>query len=325
MNDTTDRAFTGGDYGIGNENWFGGATSLFRRRYQRDPSGADVAVLGIPFDQAVTNRPGARLGPRAVRAASASVTWSGGPWRWTADPFAGLNVVDTGDLAFDIGDTATFAATLQARAAEIIATGAKLFCLGGDHFVTYPVLKAHAARHGPLGLVQFDSHSDTWRDNGRRIDHGTMFFRAVEEGVIDPARSVQVGIRSGNDETFGLTTIDADAVADHPPAAVARRIAKIAGEGPSYLTFDIDVLDPAFAPGTGTPVCGGLSTGTAERILTGLAGVPFVGMDIVEVAPAYDHAEVTALAAATMALNMMGLFGVMKGVPGLAPRVTGSL
>ena len=320
MTDTTDRAFTGGAYGMGLENWFGGATSLFRRRYARDPSGADV-----PFDQAVTNRPGTRFGPRAVRTASSAVAWPGGPWRWTDDPFAHLDVVDTGDLTYDIGDLPAFAATLEARAAEIIASGAKLFTLGGDHFITYPILRAHAARHGPLGLVQFDSHSDTWRDTGPRIDHGTMFFRAVEEGIIDPARSVQVGIRSGNEETFGLTTIDADAVADHPPAAVAERIRQIAGPGPSYLTFDIDVLDPAFAPGTGTPVCGGMTPNTAERILTGLAGVPFVGMDVVEVSPAYDVSEITALAAATMALNMMGLFAVMAGAPGFGPRPTGAL
>ncbi|WP_226574941.1 agmatinase [Acuticoccus sediminis] len=325
MTDTTDRAFTGGAYGIGNENWFSGATSLFRRRYARDPAGADVAVMGIPFDQAVTNRPGCRFGPRAIRAASSQLAWPGGPWRWSGDPFAALDVVDTGDLTFDIGDLAAFPATLEARAAEIIATGAKLFCLGGDHFTTYPVLKAHAARHGPLGIVQFDSHSDTWRDNGTRIDHGTMFFQGVEDGVIDPARSVHVGIRSANDETHGVTIIDADAVADHPPSAIAARIREIAGEGPSYLTFDIDVLDPAFAPGTGTPVCGGMSTNTAERILVALAGVPFVGMDIVEVAPAYDVSEVTALAAATMAINMMGLFAVMKGVPDFGTRATGTL
>ncbi len=325
MTDTTDRAFSGGFYGIGNENWFSGATSLFRRRYARDPSGADVAVLGIPFDQAVTNRPGTRFGPRAVRAASSSVTWPGAPWRWTGDPFAHLDVVDTGDLAYDIGDTAAFAAQLETRAAEIVASGARFFGIGGDHFVTYPVLKAHAARYGPIGLAQFDSHSDTWRDSGARIDHGTMFFRAIEEGVIDPARSVQVGIRSANDESFGVTTIDADAVADHPPAAIAERIRQIAGAGPSYLTFDIDVLDPAFAPGTGTPVCGGMTPNTAERILTGLAGVPFVGMDIVEVAPAYDVSETTALAAATMALNMMGLFAVLAGAPDFGPRTTGAL
>lgn len=317
---TPDRAFTGGLTGLGHENWFSGATSLFRRRYAADPAGADVAVLGVPFDQAVTNRPGARFGPRAIRQASTMISWPGGPWRWSADPFAHLAVVDTGDLHYDTGDPAGLARALEARASAIIAAGARTLALGGDHFTTWPLLKAHAARHGPLALVQFDSHSDTWRDHGERIDHGTMFFRAVGEGTIDAARSVQVGIRSGNPETHGFTILDADFVADRTPAEVAARIREVVGDGPAYLTFDIDFLDPAFAPGTGTPVCGGPSTNTAERILCGLAGVDFVGMDVVEVAPAYDVAEVTALAAATMAMNMMGLFALLKGAPGLSVR-----
>lgn len=220
---------------------------------------------------------------------------------------------DVGDLAYDTGNPAAFAATLEARAAAIISTGATLLSLGGDHFVTYPLLKAHAARHGPLGLVQFDAHSDTWPDDGERIDHGTMFRRVIEEGLVDPARSVQVGIRSANADTCGMTILGADMVVDGPPGAVAKRIAEVVGAGPAYLTFDIDVLDPAYAPGTGTPVCGGPSINTVERILCGLAGVPFVGMDIVEVAPAYDHAEVTALAAATMALTMICLVAARRG------------
>ena len=308
-----DAAFKRHDlHGIGHENWFAGATSLFRRRYAYDPTGADVAVLGVPFDQAVTNRPGTRFGPRAIRAASTNLAWPGGPWRWPQDPFASLAVVDTGDLGFDPGDPMAFAGTLEARASEIIATGAKLLSLGGDHFVSYPLLRAHAGKHGPLALIQFDSHSDTWRDAGRRIDHGTMFFRAAEEEIIDPARSIQVGIRSGNPESHGLTILDADAVADASPMAIAERIASVVGNGPAYLTFDIDFLDPAYAPGTGTPVCGGPSTNKAERILCALTDLDIVGMDIVEVSPPYDVAEITALAAATMAINMMGLFAAQK-------------
>ncbi|WMS43601.1 agmatinase [Acuticoccus sp. MNP-M23] len=304
-----DRAFRGGLYGTDEENWFAGATSLFRRRYSADATGADVAVLGIPFDQAVTNRPGARFGPRAIRAASTNLAWPGGPWRWSGDPFETLAVVDTGDVAIVTGQPHRLAEIVEARAAEILATGARLLSLGGDHFVSYPLLKAHAAKHGPLGLIQFDSHSDTWVDDGDRLDHGTMFRRAIREGIIDPARSAQIGIRSGNADTHGMAIIDADRVADETPASLAAAITKRAGEGPLYLTFDIDFLDPAYAPGTGTPVCGGPSTNKAERILWALAGLPIVGMDIVEVAPAYDHAEITALAAATMAMAMIGLFG----------------
>ncbi len=307
-----DRAFRGGLYGTDEENWFAGATSLFRRRYSADAAGADVAVLGIPFDQAVTNRPGARFGPRAIRAASTNLAWPGGPWRWKGDPFADLAVVDTGDVPIATGQPHRLAEIVEARASEILATGARLLSLGGDHFVTYPLLKAHAAKHGPLGLIQFDSHSDTWVDDGNRLDHGTMFHHAIREGLIDTARSTQIGIRSGNADDHGVLTIDADRVADESPASLAAAIRRRAGEGPLYLTFDIDFLDPAYAPGTGTPVCGGPSTNKAERILCGLAGLPIVGMDIVEVAPAYDHAEITALAAATMAMAMIGLFGASR-------------
>ena len=313
---TPDRAFRPTRVpGIGEENWFAGATSLFRRRYVADPTGADVAVLGVPFDQAVSNRPGARFGPRAVRAASSNLAWPGGPWRWPFDPFERLDVVDTGDFPYDTGDPAAFAATLEAHAARLIATGCRILALGGDHFVTGSLLRAHAARHGPLALVQFDAHSDTWREPVRRIDHGTMFFHAVADGIIDPARSVQVGIRSGNPETHGIAIIDADAATDGTPQQTADAIRARVGAGPVYLTFDIDVLDPAYAPGTGTPVCGGLTTNRAERILCALAGLDFVGMDLVEVAPAYDHAEITALAGATMALAMVGLFASRKGDP----------
>lgn len=299
--------------GMGEENWFAGATSLFRRRYALDPTGADVAVLGVPFDQAVTNRPGTRFGPRAVRAASSALAWPGGPWRWPEDPFARLDVVDTGDVPYDTGDPAAFAATVEAHAARLIATGARLLALGGDHFVSYPLIRAHAARYGPLALVHFDAHSDTWREGARRIDHGTMFFHAIEEGLIDPARSIQVGIRSGNTESHGVAIIDADAALDAPPAETAAAIRARVGEKPAYLTFDIDVLDPAYAPGTGTPVCGGLTTNRAERILCALAGLSFVGMDLVEVSPPYDHADITALAAATMALDMIALLGAARG------------
>ncbi|MEM9223671.1 MAG: agmatinase [Pseudomonadota bacterium] len=298
--------------GIGQENWFAGVTSLFRRRYAIDPTGADVAVLGVPFDQAVTNRPGTRFGPRAIRAASTAMAWPGGPWRWPEDPFKTLDVVDTGDVDFDTGRADTLAKRTETRAASIIATGAKLLALGGDHFTTYPLLKAHAAKHGPLALIQFDSHSDTWRDAERRIDHGTMFFYAAEDGMVDPSRSIQVGIRSGNDESHGFKILDADYVADHDPTAIAEAICARVGSGPAYLTFDIDFLDPAFAPGTGTPVCGGPSTNKAERILCALTGLSIVGMDVVEVSPPYDHAEITALAGATMALNMIGLFAAQK-------------
>ncbi|MEM8665638.1 MAG: arginase family protein, partial [Pseudomonadota bacterium] len=219
--------------GMGEENWFAGVTSLFRRRYSTDPAGADVAVLGVPFDQAVSNRPGTRFGPRAIRAASSNLSWPGGPWRWPTDPFATLDVVDTGDVAFDTGAPESLAAAAETRAANTIESGAKLLALGGDHSITYPLLKAHAAKYGPLALIQFDAHSDTWREPTQRLDHGTMFFHAVQEGLIDPRRSIQVGIRSANPETHGLGILNADAIADATPAEIARAIKARVGSTPA--------------------------------------------------------------------------------------------
>ena len=303
---STDHAFaTRGPYGTLQEPTYSGALSLLRRPYSKDPAGADVAILGVPFDLAVTNRPGTRLGPRAVRAASTLLSWRGAAWRWDFDPFERLNVVDTGDCYFDWGMPENVPAKIEAEATRILDAGAKLLSIGGDHFISYPLLKAHAAKHGSLALVQFDSHSDTWREEEKRIDHGTMFFHAVQEGVIDPSRSVQLGIRSANSETHGIEILDADAVIDRKPKEIAERIRERVGAGPAYLTFDIDFFDPAHAPGTGTPVCGGPSFNRGERILCALMGIDFVGMDIVEVSPAYDTGEITALAAATVALNML--------------------
>lgn len=308
-----DRAFApGSPFGMLGEPAFSGALSLFRRRYAKEPAGADVAVLGVPFDLAVSNRPGTRFGPRAIRAASAQLSWRGAPWRWGLDPFETLHVVDTGDCEIDYTQPQDIPAAIEAHAAGLLESGAKLLSLGGDHFMTYPLLKAHAARHGPLGLIQLDSHSDTWREEVKGINHGSMFFHAVQEGIVDPARSVQVGIRSGNPESHGIAILDADFVADHKPEAVAQRMREVAGGGPAYLTFDIDFLDPAYAPGTGTPVCGGPSTNTAERILQGLRGLNIVGADVVEVSPPYDSGDITALAGATVALNMLCLWAAGK-------------
>jgi agmatinase len=184
-----------------------------------------------------------------------------------------------------------------------------MLTLGGDHFISYPLLKAHAKQHGALSLIHFDAHSDTWPDEeGARIDHGTMFYHAAREGLVDPARSVQVGLRTTNDDVMGFQVLDAREVHRQSPEQIAERIRARVGEHPVYLTFDIDCLDPAFAPGTGTPVCGGLSSHQALEILRGLRGINLVGMDVVEVAPPYDSAEVTALAGATLAMEMICLY-----------------
>jgi agmatinase len=291
---------------------YGGTLSFLRRRLTRDLDGVDVAVMGFPYDAATTNRPGARLGPRAIRAASTQLA------ELKAFPFGfdlltALAIVDRGDALIDPHHPGTVAPAIEAAAAEVIAAGARLLAFGGDHFVAWPLLRAHAARHGPLALIQFDAHGDLWPDDPGRIDHGTMIGRAIREGVVDPARSTQIGIRTFHDEAMGLEILTAPWLHREGIAAAIEVATARAGEGPVYISFDIDVLDPAFAPGTGTPVPGGLATWQALEILRGLAPLDLVGMDVVEVAPPYDHAEITALAAAHVAHDFLCLLAMKAG------------
>jgi len=302
-----DNAFLGPLKGGALDPTYGGALSFMRRRYSRDLAGVDAAVWGIPFDSSVSNRPGARFGPSAIRRASA--IFDGDPqYPFGFDPFADLAVVDCGDCLYDYSRPMAFAGAAEAQASAILDAGAHLFTLGGDHFCTYPLLKAHAARHGPLGLVQFDAHQDTWPDKPDSISHGSFVLRAVREGLIDPKRSIQVGIRTVAPEDCGIAIIRADEFDGLGVKGVVAAIRKRVGRKPAYFTFDIDCLDPAFAPGTGTPVAGGLSSREALAVIRGLGGVDFVGGDVVEVAPAYDHADITAIAASTVALYYLGLF-----------------
>ena len=186
--------------------------------------------------------------------------------------------------------------------------------LGGDHFVTYPILRAHAEKYGPLSLLHFDAHCDTWPDDGQRRDHGSMFTRAVAEGLIVPQKSVQVGLRTHNDETLGFNILDAPWIHESGIKLTLERIREILDDQKTYLTFDIDCLDPAFAPGTGTPVAGGLTSHQALSIIRGLGNIDFVGMDLVEVAPAYDHGEVTAINGATIVHDFLCLMAQRKRV-----------
>jgi len=286
---------------------YGGALSFMRRKYTRDLEGVDIAVTGIPLDTATSNRPGARFGPRAIRAASTAISWAR-PWPWDFDPLDRLSVVDYGDCQFDFGNPESVTPHIEKHIDEILQAGVGTLVFGGDHYVTYPVLKSHARHFGKLSLIHFDAHSDTWPDNSKRVDHGTMFYHAAKEGLVDDRSSVQIGLRTTNDETLGFNMLDARWVHEHGPAAVAEEIRRIVGTNPAYLTFDIDCLDPSFAPGTGTPVCGGLSTHQALEIIRGIAGVNLVGMDVMEVAPAYDVGEITALAGATLAAEFLCLY-----------------
>lgn len=308
----TDRAFTGDLKGGAYENAFAGALSFMRRRYTKDMGEVDLAITGIPFDQATTNRPGARLGPRAIREASSLLPFDP-PWGWGFDPLSEFAVADAGDMAFDYAKPAEVPARIKAHATALIEHGTGVIALGGDHSVSRPLMEAHAESYGPLSLVQFDAHSDTWPDDDPdRNDHGTMFYKAVKDGVIDPDSSVQVGIRTHNDVDLGLKQIDARAVHLEGPVSVATRIKEIVGAKPVYLSFDIDALDPAAAPGTGTPVWGGLTSGQAAIILRDIAGINLIGADVVEVAPPYDTTGATAIAAAHVALELICLWAFTR-------------
>jgi len=305
-----DHAFTRPDLrGQSFENTFAGATSFLRRRYTKDLQGAEIAVTGVPFDQAVTNRPGTRLGPRAIREASA-LQAPDAPYGWPFDVLSERAIVDYGDLAFDYADVAAFPKALRAHIRKILAADVAPVTLGGDHYISFPILQAMASEYGPIALIQFDAHTDTWPDDDlSRVDHGTMFYKAVKSGVVDAARSVQVGIRTTNEETLGVTVIDAPTVHAMTPEEVAQQIMDVVGDAPCYVTFDIDALDPAFAPGTGTPVWGGLSSAQAEAILRGLGGINIKGGDVVEVSPPFDTTGATAIAGAHVATSIICLLG----------------
>lgn len=308
-----DAAFRAGD---ARHHWpemtYGGALSFLRRPYSRNLADVDVAVMGVPYDCAVTYRPGCRLGPRAIRAASVQLAELRA-FPWGFDLFESLSVVDWGDVMLDPHHPETVAPAIEAAAAGIIATGTKLLAFGGDHFVTWPLLKAHAERHGPLALIHVDAHGDLWPDDPGRIDHGTMMGRAVRDGLVDAARSTQVGIRTFHDSTEGLEILTAPWVHRNGITAAVEMATARAGEGPVYLSFDIDALDPAHAPGTGTPVPGGLASWQALEFVRGLGALDLVGMDVVEVSPPFDHAEITAIAAATLAHDWLCLIAQKAG------------
>jgi agmatinase len=281
----------------------------------RNDARSPICVAGIPFDLGTTNRPGARFGPSAIRQASRMLLDGDHPLHWvnpSASPLA-----DIGNFTIALGDIAKSIAAIEDQAARI----RHLVALGGDHGITLPLLRALARTHEPPALIHFDAHVDTWPDNFGQVDaHGSVFYHVISEGLVEPRRMVQVGLRSPlgrdvHDWTLaqGVRMITAQDVHEQGPIAIADQIRQVVGNAPVYLSFDIDVLDPAFAPGTGTPEIGGLASWQAQAIMRRLRGLQFVGMDLVEVCPAYDVAENTALAGATMAWEYLCLLEISKG------------
>ena len=298
--------------GTSHEMTYAGALSFLRRKYTRDLTGADIVVSGVPFDGAVTNRPGCRFGPRAIRGASTELA-SLKAFPFGFDIFETLGVVDYGDCALDPHDPQSIPEAISNHARGIIKSGAKMLTFGGDHFVSYPLIRAHAEAYGPVALVQFDAHSDTWDDGGSPMNHGSMFLHAKEDKLIDVDHSIQVGLRSYNDSDHGFDILTSPWVHRNGVEAVIERIIDRVGDRPAYITFDIDCLDPAFAPGTGTPVPGGLATWQALELIRGLTPLNMVGFDLVEVSPAYDHADVTAMAAANIAHDWLAVMALKAG------------
>ncbi len=291
---------------------FAGVATFMRLPLVAGATGLDIALYGIPWDGGTTNRAGARHGPREVRNQSSLIRRvhhvSG------IEPFSLARVADVGDVRVNPIDLADGLARIEAGVEAIVTAGALPLGIGGDHLTTLPVLRA-VARHRPVGLIQFDAHSDT-NDSyfgGNRYTHGTPFRRAVEEGLIDPKRTVQIGIRGSVYEPGehdwargqGMRVVYMEEVCARGPVEVMAEARRIVGDGPAYVTFDIDCIDPSMAPGTGTPEIGGLTSREAQHLVRLLDGVDIVGADVVEVSPPFDVAGLTALTAATIAFELL--------------------
>jgi len=284
-------------------------------------AGVDVAIVGVPFDTGTSYRPGARFGPEGIRAASMMLR----PYHVElgVDVFEHQSVVDRGDLAVTPGNAERTTAQIDEGLAPLVEAGVLPIVLGGDHSIVLGELRAHARKHGPLGLILIDAHSDTWDQYyGERYFHGTPFRRAVEEGLVDPSRSLMAGLRGSlynagetrQPQELGFTALTTNELRDLTPAAYGALARELLGDGPAYLSFDIDVIDPAYAPGTGAPEIAGLSPQEAQQYLHALSGIPFVGYDLVEVAPVYDGpAQITQILAANLAHDFLALNAIACG------------
>ncbi|PGK20690.1 agmatinase [Priestia megaterium] len=286
---------------------YAGTPSFWRCEQTRELKNVDIAVMGIPFDVGTSNRPGARFGPRTIR--DMSLHAGNFTYPWTYDVKEKYNIIDYGDVGLGVHKNITDFMIQDAyeHAKTILNSGAKLLTLGGDHTIPYGMVRAAKEKYGQLSLLHFDSHQDSLESGGEEIFHGSFAHDLAEEGAIDAKKSAQVYIRTEMPNECNYNIIDANQALEMKPAELAEHIKSIVGNQPVYLTFDIDCLDPAYAPGTGTPVVGGPSTHQIRSVLQHLKGLNIVAADLVEVAPMYDPTNVTPLAAATIAGDLIYL------------------
>jgi agmatinase/guanidinopropionase len=297
-----------------------GIATFGRRPHTRDVSAADAAIVGIPYDGGTSNRSGARFGARAIREQSL-LLWGYNNALGIA-PFDALRVVDFGDVDVVPVDILATQQAIERDVKPLVAAGVTVVALGGDHSISLPLLRAHAEKYGPLAVVHFDAHPDTWNAEfgNQKYSHGTPFRRAIEEGLIDTAAYLQVGIRgptAGPDDyadarRLGARIITLDEALAWGVTAVVEEIASTVGSRKTYVTLDIDAVDPAFAPGTGTPEIGGFTSHQMLQLVRGLAGVAIVGADLVEVCPPFDHGNITSILAANIVFELLSVLALEK-------------
>lgn len=299
---------------------YSGIATFARLPRIEDVPRADIAVVGIPFDSGVSYRPGTRFGPSHVRESSRLLR----PYNPAQDvsPFAVAQVVDAGDIPVNPFDLTEAVTEVERAALALGEQVQRIVTIGGDHTVALPLLRAVAAKHGPVAVLHFDAHLDTWDTYfGAPITHGTPFRRASEEGLIDLTASCHVGTRGPlyskqdleDDERLGFSIVSSEYIEEHGVEAGIQRILQRVGDRPLYVSIDIDVLDPAHAPGTGTPEAGGLTSRELLRILRALGDSDIVGADVVEVSPAYDHAQITGIAASHVVYELVSLLAARIG------------